>query len=191
MKKIINQIEFSLMMHPRYLHSRGVMKMALKLNEQYNLKVEEDKIILASLLHDVTKNYSNEENLEILNKYYENNVDNDLLLSPAIWHAITGMVIANEKYHIIEEDILNAIKFHTTGRPKMSNLEKLIFLSDFIEEGRQGKHYEEVRELAKKNLEVAIVKMYENEFNYIQKTNQHIFPLSLKAYEYYKKEVNK
>ncbi len=190
MRKMIEQIEFSLMLHPCFIHSKGVIEIAKELNKKYHLEVDEDKITLAGLLHDVTKNYDEDSQLAILNKFYHNQIDDDLLLSPAIWHAITGRVIAEEQYHIIETDILNAIMYHTTGRPKMSHLELLIFLADFIERGRVGAHYEEVRKIAfEKGINHAIVKMYENEFEYIKRTNQHIYPLSIASYEYYKKEV--
>ncbi len=190
MRKIIETIEFSLMLHPRYLHSKGVIAMAKELNRKYHLNVDEDKITLAGLLHDVTKNFTKEEQLDLLNDLYDHHIDEELLNCPAIWHAITGKVIAEKKYHIIDEEILNAIMYHTTGRPQMTYLEKLIFLSDFIENGRHGQQFEEVRKIAKmEGIDQAIVKMYDRVFQYILSNNNTIYPLSLKAYEYYKKEV--
>lgn len=175
--------------NPRYKHSMGVVKMALKLNEYYHLGVDEEKIKLAGISHDITKNISNEENLELLKKEYHEKLDPELLNAPQIWHAITGMITVRDKYHINDLEILNAIFYHTTGKPNMTNLEKLIFLSDFIEETRVGTQFEMVREIAFKNMDEAIVAMYENEFSYITSKNQTIYHLSLEAYNYYKKEV--
>lgn len=190
MRKLIETIEFSLMLHPRYKHSKGVIDMAKRLNAQYHLGINEDKITLAGLLHDVTKNYSNEEQLEILNDFYHYKIDDELLSCPSIWHAVTARVVSEKRYHLIDEEILNAIMYHTTGRPKMGDLEKLIFLCDYIEEGRTGHYFEDVRHVAlEKGICEAIVQMYENVFLYLKSQNQNIYSLSLKAYEYYKKEV--
>ena len=187
MRKLIDMVEQSLMYHPRFRHSVGVMKMALKLNEIHCLNVEEDAIKLSALLHDVTKNNTDDENLDILKTNAPEMIDENLLSSPSIWHAFTGKFVARDNYHIINEDILNAIFYHTTGRPNMSNLEKLIFLSDYIELGRIGKNFEEIREIAYKDINQAIISMYENQFEYLNSKNVMIYPLSKLAYEYYKK----
>ena len=167
MRKLIDMVEQSLMYHPRFRHSVGVMKMALKLNEIHCLNVD--------------------ENLEILKTNVPEMIDENLLSSPSIWHAFTGKFIARDNYHIINDDILNAIFYHTTGRPNMSNLEKLIFLSDYIELGRVGKNFEDIREIAYKDINQAIISMYENQFEYLNSKNVMIYPLSKLAYEYYKK----
>ena len=190
MRKLIEMVEFSLMYHPRYKHSVGVMKMAIKLNEIHNLNVDNDAIKLASLLHDVTKTNTNEDNLSIIEKCLNDIIDDELLDSPSIWHAFSGMVVARDQYHIVNEDVLNAIYYHTTGRPNMSNLEKLIFLSDYIEMNRIGKNFEDIRLIAYKNIDQAIISMYENQFEYLENNNRSIYKLSKLAYEYYKKEIN-
>lgn len=188
MRKLIDMVEQSLMYHPRFKHSVGVMKMALKLNEMHSLNVDSDAIKLAALLHDITKTNTDDENLELIKTHMPNILDEDLLSSPSIWHAFTGKIIARDNYHIINEDILNAIFYHTTGRPNMSNLEKLIFLSDYIELGRIGKNFEDIREIAYKDINQAIISMYENQFEYLNSKQVKIYPLSKLAYEYYKKE---
>ena len=187
MRKFIEMIDTSLMYHPRYKHSYGVMKMAIKLNDIHRLGVEEDVIRIAALLHDVTKTNSDQENLGIINKYLPEIIDYELLESPSIWHAFTGMIVARDNYHIINEDILNAIYYHTTGRPQMSNLEKLIFLSDYVEMGRIGDNFEKIRLVAYENIDKAIILMYENQFDYLAKTNRNVYKLSKIAYDYYKK----
>lgn len=188
MRKLIEGIEMSLMYHPRYKHSKRLEQMALHLNKIHHLGIEEDAIKLSALLHDVSKNLSDEENLKIMKDNMGDNIDEDLLKCPSIWHAFSGKYIAQNNYHIINEDILNAICYHTTGRPQMSNLEKVIFLSDYIEVGRVGLCFEAVREIAEKDINEAIVKMYEQQFEYIISSGNFLYPLSRQAYDYYKKE---
>ena len=117
---MINEEE--LKKHPRYAHSVGVMEMALKLNDYYHLNVDNNKIREASLLHDITKNLSDEENLEILEIYLPKMITKELLAVPPIWHSFTGAVIAEIKYHINDEEVLKAIFYHTTGHENMTNL---------------------------------------------------------------------
>ncbi len=175
--------------HPRYAHSVGVMEMALKLNEYYHLKVDNNKIREASLLHDITKNLSNEENFELLELYLPKMITKELLDVPSIWHAFTGAVVAKIKYHINDEEVLKAIFYHTTGHKKMTNLEKLIFLSDYIELGRVGDYFEKVRKIAFENLDEAIVIMLEEQFKYLKAKNSDIYPLSIETYNYYKEVI--
>lgn len=175
--------------HPRYVHSVGVMEMALKLNEYYNLKVDNNKIREASLLHDITKNLSNEENLEILEKYLPKMITRELLNVPLIWHSFTGAVVAKIKYHINDEEVLKAIFYHTTGHKNMTNLEKLIFLSDYIELGRIGDYFEKVRKIAFESLDRAIVVMLEEQFKYLNAKKSDIYSLSIETYNYYKEVI--
>jgi len=187
---MINDFDFDeiLKHHPRYLHSKGVVETALELNSYYLLNEDHERIKISGMLHDITKNYSNDEQLEILKKMYDV-IPLDLLKAPSIFHAFTGSYIARTKYNILDEDILNAIFYHTTGRPKMTNLEKLIFLSDFIEPSRIGECFDEVRKLAFVDIDKAITKMYEEEFKFINKNGGFIYALSLNAYNYYKEKT--
>lgn len=175
--------------HPRFKHSLGVMEMALKLNEHYYYGVNVNKIKEASLLHDITKNLSDEENLEIIKKYLPNLLTKELLMVPQIWHSFTGAVIAKIKYNIDDEEVLRAIFYHTTGRSNMSDLEKLIFLSDYTELGRVGKYFECVRALSFENIDKAIVVMLEEQFKYLKGKNLTVYPLSVETYNYYKEVI--
>lgn len=174
--------------HPRFSHSQNVVEMALALNKFYQFEIDEEKVILSGILHDVTKNYDDDTQLLMLKK--EGIKDDELYMVPSIWHAVTGMMVARDLLKITDQDILDAIYYHTTGKPEMSNLEKLIFLSDYIEKGRIGEHFEKVRACAFQNLDQAIVLMYEQQFAYLQKNNYLIYHLSIEAYKYYQKEVH-
>ena len=182
----IEDVKVSLMLHPRFNHSIGVMKMALKLNAMHRLGIDEDKIKIASLLHDIAKNIDVNEQIELLLSCVPEVVTKELYDSLPVIHAFCGKVIAKYQYNIEDEEILDAIFYHTTGRSAMSNLEKLIFLSDYTEEGRIGENFEQVRSVSYKSIDEAIVKMLEQNFEYIKSKNMHIHSLSLDAYNYYK-----
>ena len=129
----------------RFNHSMRVVDMALKLNEIY--KIDEDKVYLAAFFHDCAK-YNEQKYIKLLE------IDNDemskkLIQSPTL-HSYIGAKVAKKVYNIKDKDILNAINYHTTGRANMSDLEKIIFLADAIEEKRD---YDGVDEIRKKSFE--------------------------------------
>lgn len=175
--------------HPRYVHSLGVMEMALKLNKYYKYNIDEEKIKLASLLHDITKPFSDSLNLKILKESFPDLINEKLLESPQIWHSFTGSAYVKNEFGINDQEILDAIFYHTTGREKMTNLEKIIFLSDYIEMGRTGECFEKVRKIAFQNIDLAIVTMLEEQIDYLQKKKLVIYPLSLETYKYYKEVI--
>ena len=109
---------------PRFTHSLGVANMAIKLSRLHNLKISNRKIVTAALLHDITKEMNIDEQIELLKKYKPEFVSDELMLSLPVIHAFSGSVIAKLKYEVDDEDILNAICYHTTGRSNMSDLEK-------------------------------------------------------------------
>ena len=117
----------------RYDHTKGVMYTAgcLAMANEYPI----DKAMLAGLLHDCAKCIPNNEKIDICRKH-------DILVSqveldnPGLLHAKAGMVLAEEEYQITDPDILHSIKVHTTGEPGMNMLDKIIFVADYIEPGR-------------------------------------------------------
>ena len=139
----------------RYIHSLGVMEMAVELAKIYN--VDEKKAELAGLLHDNAKEMTPEELL----KYVD---DNNIKISEVerintkILHGKIGADIAKKKYGVSKE-IQEAIEFHTTTNPNMNTLDKIVFVADKIELNRKSATYdiESERELAKKDLDGAVI----------------------------------
>ena len=120
------------------------------------------------------------------------NIYQSLLEYPSIWHSFVGKIVAREKYGIIDDRILNAICYHTTGRPNMTNLEKIIFISDYVEEKtRVGECFEVARKAANKNLNDAIVVIIEQTIAYLKKNNKPVYQLTEETYQFYLKEVKK
>lgn len=148
----------------RYKHTLRVVKTAKELALVY--KVDEYKIELAALLHDCAK-YKDKEVL--LKKAEDFGIILDIILknNTHLIHSYLGAEIAKEKYNIIDEDILNAIKYHTTGRENMSIIEKIIFIADYIEPGRNFNGMENIIKLAFKDIDQAIIISMENTIKYV------------------------
>ena len=165
----------------RYEHTLGVVSTSEKLAMQYQVSLESAQ--LAALLHDIAKYLSN----DCLKEKLESANETDYLkYSPLVWHAPVGAIIAREEYHIENLDILNAIKYHTTGRPNMTTLEKIIFLADYIEPGRTQPGVDSIRELVQQDLNMAVAKTLADTVAYLsQKSKADIHPDTLAAYEYY------
>lgn len=138
----------------RYIHSLGVAKSAKELAALYG--ADEEKAYTAGLLHDVMKNASPDEQLQITEKA-------DIILSPCeklnqkLWHAIAGAAFLKTELNITDEEIISAVRWHTTGKAGMTTLEKTVYLADFISEDRTYPDVDEVRRLAHISLERAIV----------------------------------
>ena len=142
--------ELSGLSERRRTHSINVSLEAVRFAEKYGADVK--KARLAGLLHDVTK----ETDLDLQLQIIENG---GIILteverrSPKLWHAISGAVYVRDKLGIVDEDIFNAIRFHTTARAGMSMLEKVIFLADFTSAERDYPDIDVIREHAENSLE--------------------------------------
>ncbi len=165
----------------RYEHTLGVVRTSEILAQKYQVLLESAQV--AALLHDIAKYLPNNELKE---KLIVANEMEYLSYSPLVWHAPVGAIIAQKFYGIIDQEILNAIKYHTTGRPAMTILEKIIFLADYIEPSRTQPGVDEIRNLACQDLNKAVAKTLANTIAYLkQKSSADIHPDTMAAYEYY------
>ena len=128
----------------RVPHVLGCESEAVKLAERWG--EDTDKASTAALLHDITKKCSYEDNLELIKKYGLE-LDENEMANPKLLHAKTGAALAADVFNIGPE-IAEAIKWHTTGKPNMTLLEKIIYLADYIEPTRDFDGVEELRKLA-------------------------------------------
>lgn len=166
----------------RYTHTLGVYETSTELAKRFNADVT--KVQTAALLHDIAKYLPNDILEQKLSDAHE--VDY-LAYSPLVWHAPVGAIVAKEECQIMDETILNAIKYHTTGRAAMTDIEQIVFLADYIEPGRTQPGVEEIRELAIQSLDQAVAKTLADTVAYLSKKNQGaIHPDTLAAYEYYR-----
>jgi len=162
----------------RYQHTLGVMETAIDLANQYQVDVK--KAETAAIFHDYAKFRPKDEMKQII---VEQNMPTILLdYNTELWHAPVGAYLVKTEVGITDSEILTAIEFHTSGRPKMTMLERVIYLADYIEPGRHFPGVEEVRELAKKDLNLALVQSIRNTISFLLKKNQPIFPDTFLAY---------
>ena len=138
----------------RFNHSVNVSHEAGILAEIYGADV--DKAKLAGMIHDATKEFSPEYQLQIIG---ESGIilDNIELVNKNLLHAISGCAYAESVLGITDTDILNAIRYHTTGRANMSILEKVIYMADFTSAERKFEGVGELRQVARQDLDKAII----------------------------------
>lgn len=138
----------------RLIHSINVAKEACRLAQMYG--ADPEKAQLAGILHDITKETPFDEQLQIINSF--GIILSDVQLSsPKLWHGISGSVYINRELEIYDKDVLNAVRYHTTGRKGMSLLEKVIFVADFTGAERDYNGVEIMREKSNRSLEEAIM----------------------------------
>ncbi|WP_147532427.1 bis(5'-nucleosyl)-tetraphosphatase (symmetrical) YqeK [Bacillus marasmi] len=164
----------------RYQHTLGVMESAIELAKQYG--ADPKKAELAAIFHDYAKFRPKKEMQQII-------IDqgmNPLLLqyNSELWHAPVGAYLVEKEAGITDSEILNAVRFHTSGRPEMTLLEKVIYLADYIEPGRHFPGVEEVRELAKISLTDALIASMKNTIVFLLKKNQPVFPDTIDTYNH-------
>lgn len=103
-----------------------------------------------------------------------------------VLHQYSGAFVAEHTFGVKDEGILNAIRYHTSGRENMSNLEKLIYLADMLEEGRDFDGVEELRAKLKNGLDCCLLAALEHQLNYLKSKGEPVYPLTERAYKYIK-----
>lgn len=166
----------------RFAHTLGVEFTAAALAMKYQADVTDAQI--AGLLHDCAKCLTDEKRVSICEKHRIPMTDIERR-NPFLLHAKVGEYLAREKYGITNPDILNAIRFHTTGRENMSLLERIVFVADYIEPGRrQAPNLTEIRQLAFTDLDAAMLKILEDTLSYLKATGGELDPMTEITYEY-------
>ncbi len=170
--------------HKRYEHTLGVAYTAAALAMRYGEDMQ--KALLAGLLHDCAKCMTNEKRLAICEKY-NIAISEAERKNPFLLHAKVGSFLAMKKYGVSDKDVINAILNHTTGRPGMSVLEKIIWIADYIEPGRkQAPNLTRIRRLAFEDLDQALLIALEDTLHYLHAGKMEIDTMTQKTYDYYK-----
>lgn len=161
----------------RWKHTLGVMESSIQLAEQYG--ADPERAETAAILHDVAKYWPVERMKEIIE---QNHLNLNLLKhDKQLWHSEVGAFVAEQDYGITDPDILNAIRFHTSGREDMSLLEKIVCLADYIEPGRDFPGVDKIRKLAKVSLEEGLVAGFDSTISLLLEKRRVIFPLTVLA----------
>jgi predicted HD superfamily hydrolase involved in NAD metabolism len=172
----------------REKHVSGVVSAAEMIRSEVFPHVSKEDVYTAAFYHDCTKN---EEQISLLKEYGIEPTD-DLLRSPAVMHAFTGA--ERLKREGKNESVVNAVRYHTTGRPNMTEIEKIIFIADYIEENREYESCKNARkeylqsEKTNKSIDKLVYGILKNTIDHLKEKKVYIHPLTLEAMEYYNDE---
>lgn len=162
----------------RYTHTLGVAESARKLAIRYG--ADPDKAQLAGYLHDYCKCWPVDKMFEILVRH---EMPTDLLEGEKeLWHAFAGAIVIQTDLGITDPEILQAVRYHTTGRAGMTLLEKVVCVADYIEPNRNFPGVEQIRELAEKDLDAALALALGGTIQFLIEKQKTVFPLTLSAY---------
>ena len=172
----------------REKHVSGVVSAAEMIRSEVFPHVSKEDVYTAAFYHDCTKN---EEQISFLKEYGVEPTD-DLLRSPAVMHAFTGA--EKLKREGKNESVVNAVRYHTTGRPNMTEIEKIIFIADYIEENREYESCKSARkeylqsEKTNKSIDKLVYGILKNTIDHLKEKKVYIHPLTIEAVEYYNDE---
>ena len=168
----------TVMPEKRLRHCLGVEKAARELAEHFGLDVE--KAGLAGLLHDYAKKVSDEEFLSLIDKY---RLDPDLKnWGNNVWHGMVGIYKIQEDLGIEDAEILRAIEVHTVGSGTMSELDKVVYVADYIEHNRDFPGVDKARELAQRSLNQAVAYETARTVEHLARKGMPIYPQTLETY---------
>lgn len=173
----------------RYEHTLGVMYTSAALAMAYRIDIE--KALLAGLLHDCAKCVPGEKKIRLCEKYGLP-VNNAEKHNPGLLHAKLGAYIAAEKYKVDDSEVLDAITYHTTGRPNMTLLDKIIYIADYIEPNRyEAPNLQAVRRLAFVDIDACLYMILKDSLEYLKTKSEAIDPMTEQTYKYYQEEIMK
>lgn len=166
----------------RFIHSLGVAKKAVELAKIYGVQEEIAKKV--GIAHDIAKEMTDEEMIEYA-KANNIRIDEIETVKPSLLHGKIGADIAAKKFGFTQ-DMINAIKWHTTGRENMSMLEKIIYVADKTEENRKGTRFnlEKSRELSTQNIDETLIFLMDEFITYNVKNEWLIHPETINARNY-------
>ena len=157
----------------RFEHTKGVTRYAIKLNE--GLRLDFNSVMLSTLLHDAAKYMSSDG--------YDN-VPSAAIGTP-VEHAFLGAEVAKRIYGISDEAIIDAIRYHCTGRASMTTLEKLVFSADMLEHGRDFEGVENLRAIIEDDFEKGFLACFNSTYEHVKSESDNMYPLTEDAYRYY------
>lgn len=160
----------------RFQHVEGVVKTAAELAARHGADVA--KARLAAWLHDIAREWPAERLAEYARRM---GVPDEFGDDPLLWHGPVAAALASAWFGVEDEDVANAIRYHTTGRAGMSTLEMVVFLADAIEPGREYPGVDHLRALAETDLLRAVAEAIDATISYLIATHRNIVPLTVVA----------
>lgn len=163
----------------RFYHSLNVADEAKRLAKKYG--ADEEKAFTAGLIHDIMKDTDYSVQKEIIEKY-SGKMTAVELANPKIWHAVSGEAFLRHKLNVTDEEILTAVRYHTTGRAGMSLLEKVVYIADYTSAERDYPDVDVIRQKAENSLEEAMLYGLQFTINENVSAARVIHPDSIDAY---------
>ena len=173
----------------RKIHTEGVRQTAMKLAQQYGGGDPElaRKAELAALYHDMYRGVP----VDVLN-YYVKHLDLDEKRykdNANLAHGKIAAVVIQRDFEEDDQDIINAVSYHTTGRPEMSLLEKIIYIADAVEPNRSYPGVQNLRQILEEDLDMAVLQSLTNTINYVRSEKKFLDEDTVLAKEYFEKMI--
>jgi len=163
----------------RFDHVEGVVQSARQLAQHY--RIDAEKAQYAAWIHDIAREWTSLKLQQMAKSFH---IESSFLEVPDVLHGPIASFLARDWFGVTDEDVRNAIYYHTTGRPKMSPLEQVVFVADAIEPGREYPGVDALRVLAHTNLELAVGTAMDSSIRYLLLKHRVIFPLTILARNY-------
>lgn len=161
----------------RWRHTEGVMTAAIELAKQYG--EDPERAELAAILHDVAKFWPTDRQGSIIR---DKGLCSDVLAyDKELWHAVVGAWVAEHEYGVTDRGVLDAIRYHTSGRRSMTRLEKIVWLADYIEPGRDFPGVDVIRAISYKCLDKAMLAGMDATIRFLMDKGKRIYPLTIEA----------
>lgn len=162
----------------RFQHVLRVEQTAIQLARANQVDLE--KASIAGLTHDYAKQRPDEDFIQAIHDYA---MDPALLTyGNAIWHGVVGAEFVKRELGIMDEDILNAVRHHTTGAVYMTKLEQIVYMADFIEPAHDFPGVDRARELTAQDLGRGVAYQAQHTLAYLVAKNQPVYPKSIETY---------
>lgn len=171
----------------RFEHTLGVMYTAEALAMRYG--VDMNKAAVAGLLHDCAKCIPNNQKIKLCKKH-DIEITEMEKKNPSLLHAKLGAYMAKKAYGVTDEEILSAIRWHTTGKADMTMLDIIIYMADYIEPNRdKAPNLKEIRKLCFDNIELALYEVLKGTLEYLSSKPDAIDPMTKTSFEYYQNKL--
>jgi predicted HD superfamily hydrolase involved in NAD metabolism len=162
----------------RWRHTLGVMETAVRLAERFG--ADPARAELAAILHDVCKYWPVDKQADTVRS--DPALPQDMLTyDKELWHAPAAVVVAREQYEVTDGEVLDAILYHTSGRERMTLLDKIVCLADYIEPGRDFPDVHKIRQIAEHSVEKALVAGFDSTISFLLQQGKRIYPLTVLA----------
>jgi predicted HD superfamily hydrolase involved in NAD metabolism len=170
----------------RWIHTTGVVQSAIELARKFG--ADSEKAELAALLHDYAKYWTADKMQTMIRKY---EADHDVLQYEfELWHGPAAAAAARVQFQITDQAVLNAIRYHTSGRVGMSTLEKVVCLADYIEPNRDYDGVQHIRACAEEGLEKGLIAGLDQTLSFLIRKGKKVFPQTILARNYLIDEWN-